>query len=192
MRTPSHLFFPFPRSHSYHFFRVHVLSTLRILMPYDPASWVYSSCPHESVRCVSKQKIISQLNPSLPSVDLGFRSVYRRETITIRRVGVRCNGYEDDTLMMNDHPVFPPHFLETSICPPRLISNSIIAFRARSKNGPVHSPSGSTISLTSAFKSKRNVRQWVYLTRRHSFSSGFLVSGRRAFETPLYHLHGPV
>ena len=28
-------FFAFPRSHSYHFFRVHVLSTLRILMPYD-------------------------------------------------------------------------------------------------------------------------------------------------------------
>ena len=58
-------------------------------------------------------KIISQLNPSLPSVDCGFRSVYRRETITIRRVGVRCNGCEDDTLMMNDRPILPPHFLET-------------------------------------------------------------------------------
>ena len=145
-------------------------------------------------------KIISQLNPSLPSVDCGFRSVYRRETITIRRVGVHCNGCENDTLMTNDRPILPPHFLETSICPSRLISNSIIAFRARSKNGPVHSPSGSTISPTSAFKSKRNVRRWVHSICRHSFSSGFLVSGRRlcvdaihgAFEAPLYHLHGPV
>ena len=47
---------------------VHVLlSTFRILMPYDLASWVYSSCPHESVRCVSKQRLFrNSILPSLP------------------------------------------------------------------------------------------------------------------------------
>ena len=68
VRTSSPPSFPF---HDPISFRMHVLSTLRILIYYDTASWVYSSCPHESVRLRLHSKVISILNsfphPPLPS-----------------------------------------------------------------------------------------------------------------------------